>query len=289
MKKNSLFLLSALVAVLACGQAQAQTATPAAAPASAPEPAPTPAVTGNVNLTSNYKFRGQDQGTGQTWSPAVQGGFDWTADGFYAGNWNSNISFAGNIEMDLYGGYRGSLPFDLSYDVGALQYYYPQHHGAYSYNTTELYGLISWQWLSLKYSGTVSGDYFGIGHAQQITASANGASISHPKGTGTSYFDLSANYPLADKLVFNLHFGYTLLASKLRNASYTTTTDDGEDGTITTTTGVGLPNYNDWKIGLTYDLGSGFSVAGAVVGASRGGFYGDINKNRGIITLSKSM
>jgi hypothetical protein len=135
----------------------------------------------------------------------------------------------------------------------------------------------------------VSGDYFGIGHAQQITATANGASISRPKGTGTSYFDLSANYPLVDKMVLNLHFGYTLLASQLRSASYTTATDDGEDGTVTTTVPIGSASYNDWKIGLTYDLGSGFSVAGAVIGASRRDFYTDINKTRGIITLSKSM
>jgi uncharacterized protein (TIGR02001 family) len=285
MKKNSLILLPALVIALTCMQAQAQTATPAAAPASAPEAAPTPAFTGNINLTNNYKFRGQDQGTGAAWSPAVQGGFDWTANGFYVGNWNSNISFAGNIEMDLYAGYRGTISGDFGYDVGILQYYYPQHNGALNFNTTELYGLVSWQWLSLKYSGTVSSDYFAIGHAQEAAATANGASVSRPKGSGTSYFDLSANFPVMDKLVLNAHVGYTLYASDLRNASYTT--DDGEGGIVTTNTGV--PNYNDWKLGLTYDLGQGFSVAGAVVGASQKSFYGDINKTRGIITLTKSM
>jgi uncharacterized protein (TIGR02001 family) len=287
-----LFLLSALVAVLACGQAQAQTATPAAAPASAPEPAPTPAVTGNVNLTSNYKFRGQDQGTGRTFSPAIQGGFDWTGGGFYLGNWDSNISFAGNIEMDIYGGYRGTvpmLPVEVGYDVGALQYFYPKTDGGTNFNTLELYGMLSWQWLSFKYSGTISSDYFGIGETQNSTATAAGGSISRPKGTGTSYFDISANYPLMDKLVVNAHFGYTLYASKLRNASYTTSVSDGDGGTITTTNGIGVPNYSDWKIGATYDLGSGFSLAGAVVGASKRDFYGNINKTRGIITISKSM
>jgi len=267
-------------------QAQTPSAPEAAASAaSAPEAPPTPAFTGNINLTSNYKFRGQDQGTAKAWSPAVQGGFDWTANGFYLGNWNSNISFAGNVEMDLYGGYRGSLPNDFGYDVGVLQYYYPQHNGAVNFNTTELYGLVSWQWLSLKYSGTVSNDYFATGHLQQLTASANGASISRPKGSGTSYFDLSANYPAMNKLVINAHLGYTLLAGKLRHASYTI--DDGEDGT--TTTSIGVPNYSDWKIGVTYDLGSGFSLAGAVVSATKKDFYGDINKTRGIITLSKTM
>jgi uncharacterized protein (TIGR02001 family) len=286
MKKISLILLPLLLAAFTAAQAQTPAAPDAAASAAAPE---APAFTGNINLTSNYKFRGQDQGNGAAWSPAVQGGFDWTANGFYAGNWNSNIGFAGNIEMDLYAGYRGTITGDFGYDVGILQYYYPQHNGAVNFDTTELYGLVSWQWLSLKYSGTISSDYFGIGHVQESTAQANGAFTGRPSGAGTSYFDLSANFPAMDKLVINAHLGYTLYASSLRNASYTTTMDNGEDGTVTTTTSTGVPNYYDWKLGVTYDLGSGFSLAGAIVGASHHDFYGNINSTRGIVTLSKSM
>jgi uncharacterized protein (TIGR02001 family) len=293
MKKISLMLLPLLVAAFTAAQAQTPAAPDAAASAasaaSAPEAPPAPPFTGNINLTSNYKFRGQDQGNGAAWSPAVQGGFDWTANGFYAGNWNSNIGFAGNIEMDLYAGYRGTITGDFGYDVGILQYYYPQHNGALNFDTTELYGLVSWQWLSLKYSGTISSDYFAIGHGQEAQASANGSFNGRPSGAGPSYFDLSANFPVMDKLVINAHFGYTLYASSLRNASFTTTTDAGEAGTITTTTHTGVPNYNDWKLGLTYDLGSGFSLAGAIVGASHHDFYGNINSTRGIVTLSKSM
>lgn len=282
MKKNSLILAPMLAAVFVCAQAQTMAPAAPAAPASAPDPAPTPAFTGNINLTSNYKFRGQDQGTLKSWSPAVQGGFDWTANGFYLGNWNSNVSFAGDIEMDLYGGYRGEIVKDVGYDVGILQYYYPHNSDTSSinFNTTEIYGAVSWQWLSLKYSHTVSNDYFGIGQAQE-----NAGVSPRPKGRNTGYLDLSANYPVMDKLVLNGHLGYTRLASDLRNASFTV--DDGEGGI--TTTNVGVPNYTDWKLGATYDLGSGFSVAGAVVGASKKSFYGDINKTRVIFTLSKSM
>ena len=50
-----------------------------------------------------------------------------------------------------------------------------------------------------------------------------------------------------------------------------------------------MPNFYDYKLGVTYDLGSGFSVAGAVVGASKKNFYGDINKTRAIFTISKTM
>ena len=282
MKLKSLIVLPVLALAFAC--AQAQTVAPAAAAASAPDPAPAPAFTGNINVTSNYKFRGQDQGTLKGWSPAVQGGFDWTANGFYVGNWNSNISFAGNIEMDLYGGYRGDLAKDTTYDVGILQYYYPKHGGEVNFNTTEIYGSIAWQWLSLKYSHTVSNDYFGIAKAQSLTAMGDGASLSG-KGRNTGYLDLSANYPLMDKLVLNAHVGYTHYSSNLRDASYTFDCDSDSP----CTNNVGVPNYADWKIGVTYDLGSGFSVAGAAVGASKKSFYGDANSTRAIITLSKSM
>ncbi len=287
MTKKFLVFAPVLAAVFACAQAQTTMApAAAAAPASAADPAPAPAFTGNINATSNYKFRGQDQGTLKGWSPAVQGGFDWTANGFYVGNWNSNISFAGNIEMDFYGGYRGELAKDVGYDVGILQYYYPKHGGDVNFNTTELYGALSWQWLSLKYSHTVSNDYFGIGRGEEILAAANETAISRPKGRNTGYLDLSANYPLVDKLTLNAHVGYTRYSSDIRHASFDVFSGGGACDPCTFS---GVPNYTDWKIGVTYDLGSGFSVAGAAVGASKKSFYGDANSTRAIITLSKTM
>ncbi len=275
MKKTSCAFASALA--LAAIAAQAQTAPPAApgpqAPAAA-TPEPASPFTANINVTTNYKFRGQDQGTARYFSPAVQGGFDWSQNGFYLGNWNSNVSFAGNIEMDLYGGYKGEIAKDFGYDVGILQYYYPQRKSPpVNFNTTEIYGALTYLWMSLKYSHTVSSDYFGIGEAFQKGVPLS----SRPKGRNTGYLDYSANYPLVDKLTLNGHVGYTRYASDLRNV---------KDGTGAT---VGTPNYYDYKLGVTYDLGSGFSVGGAVVGANKKNYYGDINKARAIFTISKSM
>ena len=296
MKKISLFVLPFLALASVCAQAQTAPAAPAA-PASAPAPDPTflSAVTGNINLTSNYKFRGQDQGTLKGWSPAVQGGFDWSQNGFYVGNWNSNVSFAGDIEMDIYGGYKGEIVKDVGYDVGILQYYYPKHGGDVNYNTLELYAAISYQWLSLKYSGTVSSDYFGIGKTQRLLAEADGTSLSS-KGRGTGYLDLSANYPLVDKLTLNAHVGYTRFSSDLRDASFAFTCDDTRSrphvAAVDQGCGVadiGVPNYLDWKVGVTYDLGSGFSAAAAAVGASKKSFYGDANSTRAIVTFSKAL
>jgi uncharacterized protein (TIGR02001 family) len=226
--------------------------------AHAEDPAPSP-FTANVAVTTNYKYRGQDQGNNK---PAIQGGFDFSKDGFYVGNWNSSIGFTNaGIEMDFYGGYKGEIVKDLGFDVGILQYYYPQKDKVVDFNTTELYGALSYSIASLKYSYTVSNDYFGLGALASPTV----------KGRGTGYIDLSANYEAVKGLTINGHVGYTALTSDLKNSS------------------AAYPNYYDYKLGATYDLGSGFSVAGAVVGASKKNYYGDINKTRFILTLSKSM
>ena len=171
--------------------------------------------------------------------------------------------------MDFYGGYKGEIAKDFGYDVGILQYYYPQRSGSpLNFNTTEIYGALTYMWASLKYSHTVSSDYFGIGENFQ-----KGIPLAYrPKGRNTGYLDLSANYPLVDKLTLNGHVGYTRFASDLRDVP-----------------SVGVPNYYDYKLGVTYDLGTGFSVAGAVVGANKKSYFGDINKARAIFTISKTM
>ncbi len=70
-------------------------------------------VSANASLNSDYRFRGVSQTNS---GPAFQGGFD--ADlgqGFYVGNWNSNVNFPGTgsgtssgssgLEIDLYPSY----------------------------------------------------------------------------------------------------------------------------------------------------------------------------------------
>jgi len=273
MKKKSALVTSILSLGAAGAFAQA---TPAPA---APEP-PAP-LTANVNLTTKYKFRGQDQGNTDWFSPALQGGFDWSASGFYVGNWNSNVSFSNAaLEMDFYAGYKGEITKEFGYDVGILQYYYPQKSSTINFDTTELYAALSWTFVTLKYSHTISNDYFGIGKSQSLL----GASPK-PKGQNTGYIELNANFPLMDKLTLNGHVGYTNFANDLTKA----TVDGGEGGTLD----VGVKDYTDYKIGLTYDMsafaGSGASAAIAYVGANKKGFYGDINKGQVILTLSKAL
>ena len=249
-----------------------------AALADDPAPPPPPPFTGNLALTSNYKFRGQDQGSwdpAKTFRPAVQGGFDWTLDGFYLGNWNSSIGWlsGSSVEMDFYGGYRGEIVKDLGYDVGILRY---QYVGSAAANTTEIYGAVSYGPGSIKYSHTVSQDYFGT------AGTAFGSGF---KGRNTGYLDLSVNYPVIDVLTINGHLGYTHFASALR------------DNVPDTNLGF-LPSYYDYKIGVTYDLSkfaAGTTIAGAIVGANKKNSFNlstdgtSVNKARFIVTLTKTL
>ena len=97
--------------------------------------------------------------------------------GFYVGNWNSNVdaSATRRLEMDFYGGYKGEITKEFGFDVGILQYYYPQKDKVVSFDTTELYGALTWTFLTLKYSHTISSDYFGFGELQQMAASTTAA------------------------------------------------------------------------------------------------------------------
>ena len=93
----------------------------------------------NVALTSEYYFRGIAQTVDR---PAIQGGFDYeTGIGkgldFYAGTWASNVNFDdANIEIDYYGGVRGSVG-KVGWDVGTIYYSYPGSASGLDYNFIE--------------------------------------------------------------------------------------------------------------------------------------------------------
>ena len=234
----------------------------------------TPPLTANISLTTNYKFRGQDQDTighnglykTRGVKPAVQGGFDYAfgESGFYVGNWNSSVNWlSGNsIEMDIYGGYKMKVGvFDL--DFGVLTYVYPGNHLG---NTTELYGAGTYGPLTLKYSHTVSKDYFGY-------AGENAGSGF--KGRNTGYFNLGFAQEIAPALTLKAALGYTRFSSGAK---------DNFD-----LAGVGKPNYVDYAVGVVYDFGGGLSLYGGLQGANKKGVYGDINKARAIVSINKTL
>ncbi len=248
MKKNLITL--GLMAVLGA---------PAFAETAAESPSSPHTLSGNLNLVSDYRFRGIDQTFGK---PALQGGVDYShASGFYAGNWNSNVSggagFPGsNLEMDFYGGYRANIG-DFGIDAGAIYYYYPGSDAAIagglanpgtgkvkasgSIDNKEVYLGISWKFLSLKYFHAVD-DYFGV-----------------PDTKGSGYWDLSASYSFGDGWGVNGHVG------RLKMKDFSAASGNDAD-------------YTDWKIGVTRDVAGwvfGLAYAGTNAGAncSSGDFY----------------
>jgi uncharacterized protein (TIGR02001 family) len=201
----------------------------------------------NVGLYSQYVFRGISQ-TNE--DPAIQGGFDYEhASGFYIGTWASNISWltdspgvtgysSSSMEIDVYGGYRFNVTEDIGVDVGLLQYIYPGDNDksvAPDADTLEGYVGVSWKWLSAKYSYSF-GDTFGVNDA-----------------SGTWYLDLSASFPLTEKLSLDLHYGKQEFS--------------GSNGGVSNDS---QASYDDWKIGLSYSLPQDFTV---------GAYYTDTSMN----------
>lgn len=219
-------------------------------------------LTANVALTSNYKFRGQDQDVSKSKAvkPALQGGFDYAfgETGWYVGNWNSSVNWldGNSLESDIYGGYKFTAG-GIGWDLGALTYIYPGNKNG---NTTELYAAGSVGPLTLKYSHTISKDYFGW---------AGENSGSGLKGTNTGYLNLGFAQEVAPSLTLKANVGYTRFASDIKD--------------------LGVPNYVDYAVGVSYDFGSGVALYGGVQGATKKGYFGDVNKTRAIVMLSKAM
>ena len=215
----------------------------------------------NVALTTNYKFRGQDQDASRNKAvkPALQGGFDYTFgdSGFYVGNWNSSVDWlpGNSLETDFYGGYKFKAA-DVDWDVGLLTYVYSGNaHG----NTTEIYGSGTYGPFTAKYSHTVSKDYFGWAGAK------SGSGL---KGRNTGYLQFSYSQEVMPKVTLKASVGYTHFSSDIKD--------------------LGVPNYVDYSVGGAYDLGDGFSAGAAVTGANKKSFFVDVNKARLILTLSKT-
>jgi len=170
-------------ALLACAAAIA-TAVPAASYAD---------VAFNVGAFTDYRYRGISQ---TRLKPAVQAGVDFTSGPFYLGAWGSNIKwindFGGDadIEIDLYGGYKGSITKDLGFDVGVLTYQYPGNDLSPSANTTELYGALTYGPATLKYSHAVTNTF------------------ANPDSKNSYYLDLSAGFDLGGGLILTPHIGY---------------------------------------------------------------------------------
>ena len=171
----------------------------------------------NVGVVSDYRYRGISQ---TRLKPAVQGGVDFSAGGIYLGAWASSIKWVqdaygdAQVELDLYGGYKGEIAKDLAYDVGLLQYIYPgastaQWNAAYKNpNTLEAYAAITYGPATAKLSYGLSNLFgnhdFGTGKGSR----------------GSYYLDLSASFDVGGGVTLVPHLGYQKVVH-IANASYT--------------------------------------------------------------------
>ena len=163
--------------------------------AHADDPKPDNEVSFNAALTSDYRYRGISQ---SRLDPALQGGADYTNNptGLYAGTWLSTIKWikdAGgddNIEWDIYGGKRGNITSDITYDVGGLVYFYPSNGLPVNANTFELYGQLGYGPAYIKYSHSLT-NLFGTADSK-----------------GSGYLDVGANVDVGNGFTVNLHAGH---------------------------------------------------------------------------------
>lgn len=212
----------ATLALLAAGTSLAQTT------------APESTLSFNVGAVSEYRYRGISQ---TRFESTLQAGADYAhKSGLYVGAWASGIKWIkdagaakGDLELDIYGGYKGALSGDLSYDVGYLRYEYVDN--SYSTvgvnaNTDEVYGALSYGPLTFKYSYALS-NLFGT-----------------PNSKGSSYADLTATFDLGGGFSLAPHVGRQEVANN------------------------SAASYSDYALTLSKDFGNGLSVSLSAVGTN---------------------
>ena len=225
---NMIALASCVFALAASSTTFAQT----------PAPEPASSLSFNIGAATDYRYRGISQSAGE---PALQGGIDYAdKSGWYVGTWGSTIRWIkdssipgcpcarGPVEIDAYGGYKGSISDDLSYDVGGLGYWYLgntyRNITGQNANTFELYGALTYKNFTAKYSYSLT-NLFGT-----------------PDSKGSGYLDLSAAFDLGSGYSLTPHLGW----QRIRH----------------------FGTYVDYSLTGAKDLGDGLTVSLAAIGTN---------------------
>ena len=168
---------------------------------------------------------------------------------------------------------------------------YAFSNGLYVGNWNSSVNWLTGNSLEMDVYGGYKGEYSGVGYdvgllkyAYPGAASANTTEAY----LGLSYGVFSAKYSttVSDKYFGASKAGYL-------NVSYAQEISKG----LTLKAAVGHTNFkdvtavdfSDYSVGASYDLGDGYSVTGAVVGATKKAELGAINNNRFILTFTKAM
>ncbi|MDD5334947.1 MAG: TorF family putative porin, partial [Rhodoferax sp.] len=150
----------------------------------------------------------------------------------------------GSVELDLYGGYKGEISKDFTYDLGLITYQYPGNTATTNANTTEFYGALTYGPVTAKYSRSA------------------GNFIANPNSSGSAYFELAATFDLGNGYSLTPHIGRQSIPNIANNAG----------------------DYTDYALTLAKDFGNGLAVSVAAMGTnadkpfytdSKGKFLGD--------------
>jgi uncharacterized protein (TIGR02001 family) len=230
-------------------------ATLGAPVAQAADEAPEHALSFNAALSSDYRYRGLSQ---TRVKPALSGGADYTHNptGLYLGTWASTIKwisdFGGDADLEI--DLYGGKRGEITSGVS-----YDVGGLYYAYPSNGLNPSAN----TFELYGQVG---FGPAYAKYSHSTTNLFGTADSKGSG--YLDLGANIEVGTGLMLNLHAGRQRVAHN------------------------GVYSYNDYKIGLTKDLGFA-SVALAVIGTDSDAYTSPVNgKNLGkagaVLSISKT-
>jgi uncharacterized protein (TIGR02001 family) len=214
----------------------------------------------NIALSTDYRFRGITQTSDD---PALSGGFDYsyTPIGFYAGVWASNLDFnvpdpdPADLEVDFYGGFAGEIG-GFAWDVGGLYYAYPGSDtgpGVADYDYFEVYGSL--------------GGEFG---AMSATVGINYSPDYFFESDDGIYLYVDVGFGLPGDFSLSGHVGHQWIDD---NAQF------------------GTPDYVDWRIGISKDIGPfTFDVAYVDTDLDDSECFGgsDFCDGTGIFTISAS-
>ena len=192
---------------------------------------------GNVQFMSNYVGRGLAQSLGQ---PSVEGEIDYNSGpGIYAGidgnsiNWVDQLWPGDSVDVEIDGwvGYRTIYDADWTSKFGVLRLQFPgryvqQNPPTDQPNTTELFGYVAWRSLSAQLNCAITNEFATL------------------DSKGTCYANLTAAQTWGPDWSTAEHIG--------RRKETGHNPDTGVSNS--------LNNYTDWKLAVSYNLGSNMSL-----------------------------
>lgn len=165
-------------------------------------------------ISNMYFWRGLDISGGQ---PAVSGNIDYDfGNGFSVGTWASSESSSvsgtstkGNLEVDLYGSYAGTVG-DFGYSVGYATYQYPENSASLSDSDVNEY-ILSASYKDLSLTAYINADnksegdnykYYSLDYSIGKVGLHVGKSTQDTKAS--EYTDYNVSYALTDNLTWTL-------------------------------------------------------------------------------------